>query len=561
MESVDQLERAIVMIKRGTALVQSGSHPKVDPKKAMEAAMKVFAEIVDSGRVESGLKRKLENFVQTEGKAGEDDYEKLGQPQAKTEAYSSSSGGILGELTAMKEKAEETLSETRMAEMRQQHNFENFAQSLNDAIKIGKEKLSDAKKTSATLTESSGKAKGELVETKNSKAADEKFLTELTSDCKEAAAGWEERQESARGELGAIAKATEILSEGVTVFFQSKATEPKGDVDTDDFADPQSPEDLRRQKLVQKLKTLSSKFSSYALMEVAGAASSDPFEKVRGLIESMIAKLVNEANEAATQQAFCEEENAKSQASKDEKTMTIDSLTSRMDKASSTKGLLEQKVKELESEIAALDKGTAEATKIRTAEHATYEKASSDFKQAAEAVEKAIKVLKEYYSSASLIQKDAKQSSKQPEFGSAKSDASHAIISILEMSGEDFTKMLMETETAETDAQKTYEDLALDTKVSKAAKSAEVKGSLSEVKSLDVALKNHKEDLDMTQKELGAVMEYLEKLKPQCESKVMSYAEKKARREAEIEGLKEALSILEGEAVLMQKSVKKHFLN
>lgn len=52
--------------------------------------------------------------------------------------------------------------------------------------------------------------------------------------------------------------------------------------------------------------------------------------------------------------------------------------------------------------------------------------------------------------------------------------------------------------------------------------------------------------------ELAAVNGYLAKLKPECESKVMSYAEKKAAREAEIAGLKEALSILEGSAVLAQ---------
>merc|ERR1719388_539600 len=143
VESVDQLERAIVQIKRGTALVQSDSHPKVDPQKAIKAAMTVFSEILDAGRVSAGMRRKLQNLVQTTGKADEDDYQKLGQPQAKVEAYSSSSGGILGELTSMKEKAEETLSETRMSEMKQQHNFDMFAQGLTDAIKIGKEKAEE----------------------------------------------------------------------------------------------------------------------------------------------------------------------------------------------------------------------------------------------------------------------------------------------------------------------------------------------------------------------------------------------------------------------------------
>merc|ERR1719158_1197583 len=190
------------MIKRGTApaaaFVQSGKGPKVDPKKAMEATMKVFAEILDANRVDVGMRRKLENFVQTSDGNGEDEYQKLGQPQPTVKNYESSSGGILGELESMKEKAEETLSDTRMAEMRKQHNFDTFAQSLTDGLKIASEKLADAKKSKAMQIEAAGKAKSELVEAKASKAADEKFLSALTADCKETAAAWEERQESAQ---------------------------------------------------------------------------------------------------------------------------------------------------------------------------------------------------------------------------------------------------------------------------------------------------------------------------------------------------------------------------
>merc|ERR1719265_2268183 len=89
-----------------------------------------------------------------------------------------------------------------------------------------------------------------------------------------------------------------------------------------------------------------------------------------------------------------------------------------------------------------------------------------------------------------------------------------------------------------------------DSKTSKDAKEAEVKASLSEIKSLKVALENHGEDKTMTSTELDAVLSYIEKLKPQCEEKGMSYAEKKARREAEIAGLKEALEILASEALI-----------
>merc|ERR1719159_1593062 len=273
-------------------------------------------------------------------------------------------------------------------------------------------------------------------------------------------------------------------------------------------------------------------------MEMAGSAAMDPFVKIRGLIEDMIGKLLKEAQEEATQKAFCDEEMGKSKKAIAEKTLTLDKLQSRLDKATARKAELTQAVKDLESEIATLDASTAEATKIRGEEHETYLKASKDFGDAAAATEKAIKVLKDFYDNAALIQTSSK-TKRAPEFGSAKSGAGDAIISILEMSNEDFVKLHEETETNEAEAVETYDKLMDDSKASKGAKEAEIKGSLSEIKSLTVALENNGEDHSMTSEELSAVMEYLEKLKPQCEEKAMSYAEKKARREAEIAGLKE----------------------
>merc|ERR1719443_2599762 len=115
---------------------------------------------------------------------------------------------------------------------------------------------------------------------------------------------------------------------------------------------------------------------------------------------------------------------------------------------------------------------------------------------AAEAVTNAIRVLKEYYEGA-LIQTKTSVKGKQPEFGGAKSDSAHSILSILEMSAEDFTKLYMDEEGKETEASDEYKKLMGENKVSKAAKQAEVKGDLSEIKSLEVALKNNKEDYDM----------------------------------------------------------------
>jgi len=282
-------------------------------------------------------------------------------------------------------------------------------------------------------------------------------------------------------------------------------------------------------------------------MELASSAAADPFEKIKGLISDMVAKLVSEANEEASQKSFCDEEKAKSSKEQAEKSMRSDDLQSRLDSANSAKAAKMQDIKDLQKELAELDASVAASTKLRAEEHATYLKASADFKGAAAAVEEAIHVLKEFYAGSFLQVK-----------GKAPSDAAAAIISILENSGAEFTKMYMEAETAETAAVDAFKKLSDEAKVTKAAKTAEVTASESEIKSLEVAIQNGGEDLKMVSKELDAVMSYIEKLKPQCEVKVMTYEEKKAKREEEISGLKEALSILEAPALLQLRGTKRH---
>merc|ERR1719482_470187 len=257
-----------------------------------------------------------------------------------------------------------------------------------------------------------GAAEGDLTETEAAKAADEKYVAQLKKDCEEAAANWAERQESASAEMGAINKAIEILSEGVRVLLLQSGAKSKNDnlaqYDDDDDKPAAAADAPARAKLVQKLKDMSHKFGSYALMEMAGSAAMDPFVKIRGLIEDMIGKLLKEAQEEATQKAFCDEEMGKSNKAKAEKTMTLDKLQSRIDKATTRKAELGETVKDLESEIAELDASTAEATKIRTEEHESYLKSSKDYGDAAAATEKAIKVLKDFYDNAALIQTSSK---------------------------------------------------------------------------------------------------------------------------------------------------------
>merc|ERR1719271_1391508 len=85
-------------------------------------------------------------------------------------------------------------------------------------------------------------------------------------------------------------------------------------------------------------------------------------------------------------------------------------------------------------------------------------------------------------------------------------------------------------------------------------KEQDVKYKTKEAAALDKAVAADSSDLEGTQTELDSVLEGSKTLRNMCVAKPESYEERKARRESEINGLKQALAILEGEAVFMQKA-------
>jgi hypothetical protein len=538
--TVDELAGGIIQVKKGASFVQV--------KKSLKPVADVLAKIIEASGVEGARKRALGAFLQSH----ENDDLSLNAPQANVEDYSSHSGGIVETLEDMKAKAEDQLSTARKGAMESKYNYDMVKMSLEQEIKNLKAQLASATAAKAATTEALGKAKGDLAGVQNSKAADEEYLSATKMQCESTASAWALRQKDAAGETAAIEKAKEILASGVKAFIQTSVKART--VDEDDMVA------ARRERLAAALNKLGGKFHSFALAQLAHRATVDPFAKIKAMINEMVEKLLQEANEEASHKAFCDEELSKSRASQAEKSSKLDKYSARADTATTTIAELEEAIKGLQAEVAEIDAGQGEAAKIRTEEHEDYLKASKDFKDSAEAVAAATQVLKSYYEGGSFIQVAAKTASKskQPSFGGASSDVGGTIISVLEVAESDFTKLLAEADTDEESAAAAFAKLSDENKVTKATKETEVKGKQSEIRSLSVNLQNYNEDKASVGEELDAVLSYLDKLKPECEVTAMSYEEKVARREAEIAGLKEALGILEGQDIPALLQVKAH---
>jgi len=557
-EAIDSLDRAIGILQKEMAK-SPAALAQVDTSN-LNAMVKSLGAVIDAASFSTQDQKNLVALVQSQQGAGAED-EELGAPAAAV--YKSKSGGIFDILEDMKEKAEGQLSDLRKAESTTKHNFNMLKQSLEDQIDADSKDMAEEKSLKASAEETQAVATGDLADTVKGLAEDKKALATASSTCMTVAADHDATVKSRSEELTAIATAKKILTE------TSSGAVSQSYSFVQVSSRLQTRADLAGAEVVGLLKKLAKEHRSAALAQLASrvgsvirygrAGGDDPFAKVKELITAMVSKLEDEAKSEATEKAYCDEELAKTEAKKSELQGVVSKLTSKIDLAAAKSAELKGEVNTLAAELATLSREQAEMDSIRAEEKAAFDTAKSELELGISGVQKALGVLRDYYQgSAALVQSGATfdafmQQPAAPKKHSAASGAGGSILDILEVCESDFTKNLAAEEQEEADAVSTYEATTQENKVDTTMKSQDAKYKTKEHKGLDKSIADLSGDRDTTSTELSAVLDYDAKLKGRCIAKPESYEERKARREAEVNGLKEALSILESETAFMQQ--------
>jgi chromosome segregation ATPase len=468
----------------------------------------------------------------------------------------------------MEDKAQETLSDVRKSEMKAAHTFSMLKAGTETELRALKKEMAEATQKKQLTSQELAQAEKDMSMEKETVATEGKYLSDLKHECQEKAASFEVEMNDGKAELTALTKASDILNKKfslaqqntVQVLFLQTSMKTKlhakARMPGDDTL--QGDDDDRRMLTMRYLNQLGRKLKSTALVSLAYRAGSDPFTKIKGLLEEMIGKLLQEAAQEADQKAFCDKELGESKASLADKNDKIDVLSARIGKAESTVSTLTEEVSGLRTELFEMDQATANATAIRQDEKESYDVAVKEFQESADACNMAIQVLREYYEggdsfiqlkSTTRLRMKARSRSRGALDLEDSVNGGEGIIGMLEVAEADFAKMVAEAKANEDLAVDSFTKNAADTRVLKATKLAELKAKESEIKGLQATLDNQAQDKEGVASELQAVNEYLDRLKPQCETKAPSYEEQKARREQEIEGLKNALSILSGTGI------------
>merc|ERR1711865_1178315 len=268
----------------------------------------------------------------------------------------------------------------------------------------------------------------------------------------------------------------------------------------------------------------------------------------KDLIRDMLARFEGEQAADAAKKAWCDRNLADTRQKKSEKIAEIAKQTSRIDLMTATSAQLKEEIAALQGQLAKLAQSQADMDRLRKEQNAAYLQTRADQEKGLEGLKLALKVLSEYYAG----DHDHEQAQ----------GAGDGIIGLLEVCESDFTRDLARTISDEESAVAEYEQMTDANEIEKTTKTQDVKYKVKESKRLDEDSAELISDRTTVQTELDATTEALGKMETQCvgfdsgKEVAETYASRKARHAAEIEGLKQALNILDTEGVsfaLMQQ--------
>jgi len=377
----------------------------------------------------------------------------------------------------------------------------------------------------------------------------------MMAECSEKKLSFEDKQQLRAEEIEAIQKAIEILSDpdamkGTKHLSLMQTSSSFAQIRGASVADSAG----IRLKVKEFFEQRASKLHSKNLELLAQKMAADPFAKVKSMIESMITRLLGEANEDATHEGFCDKEMGQSKITRDKLTGDIDALTAATDEGRAQIILLTQEGSKLTAEVADLDASTLEATKLRTDEKAKNKETVEDAKQAIGAVQAATAVLKDFYKAASsataLMQAKPKHEEGMQTFGArfgGQQEEAGGVMALLEVILSDFSVLKADTEASEGEAAKAYNNFMTEAARNKATKMKAIEMDEADKIAAESKLQSDTNDLKSTQDQLLAAERYHSTLVPQCVDKGQTFDERKGSRAEEIQSLKEALTILSGQ--------------
>lgn len=577
------LAGAIEAVKNAIQVIKASKNPSLVQIQSVANTVRRIAALSDALGLGSGSVHKALALL------GQD-------PGVPMENYKFHSSGIIETLEELQDGFRSMKKEVDAAEVESVREHDMFMQEKTDYTKAKNVALDKAREAKSTANKDLATSNEKYSLTSAQLLDDKQYLSELSSICVDKAKTWDQRTKCRADELQALTAALEIVKgqvsdstsaatvrlaqQGTSVTRVYQLVRNPAAMEAVEAAAEEA--EVKRpvnflQKLIQKhrpaaesldegrqaviaaLKNEGAHLKSTLLVSLASQIASDPLAKVKTLIEELIERLLSEAANEANQKGWCDK--AQTQA-KDKRKFTsekIEELNARMAENEATRDKLSSEIEVLENEIEELEENKDSATKMRKQEKVENEETIDEAEAGLEAVQEAIDIMQKFYKTAAkedvnleLAQEKRGPLDDMPDSGFDAGEAykgaqgeSGGVIGMLEVIEGDFKRTITETEKSEKKAKDDHFNFLTETEKSLAEKNmAHEQKDKQHVNVVD-ELDDDKTNLDTQSALLATAIRELLELKPTCVDTGMSYEERVARREDEIESLKKALCIFE----------------
>jgi len=524
----------------------------------------------------------------------------LMQLQSGQAQPSGGSAQILGVLQQMRDDMKANLQAMTKDEEDAQGAYDELMGAKGKQIAASTTEKEEKESRLAGQKQALADAQGDLEDTSETLAEDEKFLYNLKTQCATKTKEFEAEEKERQMEVLAIADTIKILNDddaqemfkktlpspagadaAAASFMQMKMSTKRGGFD--DFGYPGRMEEASRllqENIVQggprsiQMRMVAAQMRRGARQMQMQPEGGNKFAPIMKSVQDMIVSMRADQEDDDKHKDYCNAETNRVKGEKDDLNQNIETIQTKMTDAEATITTLNEEIKTLKTELETLDAQMLVATAQRKQEKQAHTQTVAELQVSGSLLTKAKERLSSFYApaAASLIQVQEQTASNDPlaqslGFSSPPSSdsslnsqvdalfqtssqqsprggAGMGIVGMLEqLQGELKTQMAMSNQ-EEAEAVKDFEQLSADTTAAKQAKSKQVIDKEGNLATIAEAVQDMSTQKDEASTELTAVLEKAQAINADCSFLLENYDIRKRARGAELEGLSNALGVL-----------------